>query len=63
MQFAGTALLSGACSFVYGNKAVSFNENSRRRETDTRIQERFGVNKDFLKSYKQAPQSEPGCGA
>ena len=51
MQFAGTALLSGACSFVYGNKAVSFNENSRRRETD------------FLKSYKQAPQSEPGCGA
>ena len=25
MQFAGTAFLSGACSFVYGNNAMSFN--------------------------------------
>lgn len=38
MQFAGTAFLSGACSFVYGNNAVSFNENSRCRENDNRIQ-------------------------
>lgn len=38
MQFAGTAFFSGAFSFVYGNNAVSFNENSRLRETDNRIQ-------------------------